>query len=168
MGKPVCGKFFRKDIRLQLFYSGMWGVIGQPNRSCEFMNNIIMGTDLLLNIPSNSYSLFHYLETQLVHRHTHRVVRGSLLLCGRPDGRLSALTSMETSVCLSINQASSIQSIGGTCESVTIVSGELLSLSRFFVHRNVHNYRNLHYFNILYLGSQSVSTSFKQESNLFG
>lgn len=63
MCKPVCGKFFRKDIRLQLFYSGMWGVIGQPNRSCEFMNNIIMGTDLLLNIPSNSYSLFHYLET---------------------------------------------------------------------------------------------------------
>lgn len=56
----------------------------------------------------------------LVHRHTHRVVRGSLLLCGRPDGRLSALTSLETSVCLSINQASSIQSIGGTCESVTI------------------------------------------------
>mmetsp|Transcript_11734 Transcript_11734/g.25753 ORF Transcript_11734/g.25753 Transcript_11734/m.25753 type:complete len:726 (+) Transcript_11734:2053-4230(+) len=56
----------------------------------------------------------------LVHRHTHRVLRGSLLLCGRPDGRLSALTSLETSVCLSINQASSIQSIGGTCESVTI------------------------------------------------
>lgn len=56
----------------------------------------------------------------LVHRHTHRVVRGSLLVCGRPDGRLSALTSLETSVCLSINQASSIQSIGGTCESVTI------------------------------------------------
>ena len=71
-----------------------------------------------------------------MHRHTHRVVRGSLLLCGRPDGRLSALTSMETSVCLSINQASSIQSIGGTCESVTIVSGERLSLSRFFVHHN--------------------------------
>lgn len=33
---------------------------------------------------------------------------------------MSALTSLETSVCLSINQASSIQSIGGTCESVTI------------------------------------------------
>ena len=25
----------------------------------------------------------------LVHRHTHRVVRGSLFCCGRPDGRLS-------------------------------------------------------------------------------
>ena len=56
----------------------------------------------------------------LVHRHTHRVVRGSLLVCGRPDGRLMALTSAEATVCLSINQASSIQSIGGTCESVTI------------------------------------------------
>ena len=31
----------------------------------------------------------------LVHRHTHRVVRGSLLVCGRPDGRLPALTSLE-------------------------------------------------------------------------
>lgn len=56
----------------------------------------------------------------LVHRHTHRVVRGSLLVCGRPDGRLSALTSLEATVCLSINQASSIQSIGGTCESITV------------------------------------------------
>mmetsp|Transcript_5059 Transcript_5059/g.10661 ORF Transcript_5059/g.10661 Transcript_5059/m.10661 type:complete len:1565 (-) Transcript_5059:323-5017(-) len=56
----------------------------------------------------------------LVHRHTHRVVRGSLLVCGRPDGRLSALTSLEASTCLSVNQASSIQSIGGTCESITI------------------------------------------------
>lgn len=53
----------------------------------------------------------------LVHRHTHRVVRGSLLVCGRPDGRLSALTSAEAMVCLSVSQASSIQSIGGTCES---------------------------------------------------
>ena len=88
----------------------------------------------------------------LVHRHTHRVVRGSLLICGRPDGRLPALTSLEgvyiaqrifllllhrctshqfylttsfhpyppASTCLSVNQASSIQSLGGTCESITI------------------------------------------------
>jgi len=52
----------------------------------------------------------------LVHRHTHRVVRGSLLVCGRPDGRLAALTTLEASTCLAVNQASSIQSIGGTCE----------------------------------------------------
>lgn len=56
----------------------------------------------------------------LVHRHTHRVVRGSLLVCGRPDGRLSALSTAEAAVCLSVNQASSIQSLGGTCESITI------------------------------------------------
>ena len=41
----------------------------------------------------------------LVHRHTHRVVRGALLVCGRPDGRLSALSSLEATVCLSVNQA---------------------------------------------------------------
>lgn len=55
-----------------------------------------------------------------MHRHTHRVVRGTLLVCGRPDGRLSALSTAEASVCLSVNQASSIQSLGGTCESITI------------------------------------------------
>jgi hypothetical protein len=56
----------------------------------------------------------------LVHRHTHRVVRGTLFVCGRPDGRLSALSTAEQAVCLSVNQASSIQSHGGTCESITI------------------------------------------------
>ena len=56
----------------------------------------------------------------LVHRMTHRVVRGGLLACGRPDGRLMALTSAEASVCLSVNQASSILSIGATLESLTI------------------------------------------------
>jgi hypothetical protein len=55
-----------------------------------------------------------------VHRHTHRVVRGSLVVCGRPDGRLSALSTAEAAVCLSVCQASSIQSLGGTCESITI------------------------------------------------
>ena len=55
-----------------------------------------------------------------VHRHTHRVVRGTLVICGRPDGRLSALSTAEAAVCLSVNQASSIQSLGGTCESITI------------------------------------------------
>jgi hypothetical protein len=32
----------------------------------------------------------------------------------------TALTTAEASVCLAVNQASSIQSIGGTCESITI------------------------------------------------
>lgn len=56
----------------------------------------------------------------LVHCHTHRIVRGTLLLTGRPDGRLSAFTSAEATICLLINQASSIQSMGGTSESITI------------------------------------------------
>lgn len=55
-----------------------------------------------------------------VHRHTHRVVRGTLFVCGRPDGRLSALSSAEAAVCLAFNQTSSIQSCGGVCESISI------------------------------------------------
>ncbi|CAJ1406744.1 unnamed protein product [Effrenium voratum] len=56
----------------------------------------------------------------LVHRMTHRVVRGTLLACGRPDGRLISLSGAEQAVCLAVNQASSIQSMGETCESLTI------------------------------------------------
>ena len=40
----------------------------------------------------------------LVHRHTHRVTRGSLLAIGRPDGRLNSLTTAEAACCLSLNQ----------------------------------------------------------------
>lgn len=75
----------------------------------------------------------------LVHRHTHRVVRGSLLICGRPDGRLPALTSLEASTCLSVNQASSIQSLGGTCESITIGHNKSkLPLSHKAIHLKSH------------------------------
>ena len=56
----------------------------------------------------------------LVHRHTHRVVRGSLLAVGRPDGRTNSLTTAEAACALSVSQASSIQNLGVTCESVTI------------------------------------------------
>jgi hypothetical protein len=56
----------------------------------------------------------------LVHRHTHRVVRGCLLAIGRPDGRLNALASAENTVCLSLSQASSIQNYGVTCESISV------------------------------------------------
>jgi hypothetical protein len=48
------------------------------------------------------------------------VVRGSLLAVGRPDGRLNALASAESAVCLAVNQASSIQTFGVTCESFTL------------------------------------------------
>lgn len=75
----------------------------------------------------------------LVHRHTHRVVRGSLFICGRPDGRLTALTTLEASTCLAINQASSIQSLQGTCESITIGHNKTklpLSKKAIFLERN--------------------------------
>ncbi len=41
-------------------------------------------------------------------------------MLGRPDGRLSALTSAEVATALSLSQACCIQSLGGTCESITI------------------------------------------------
>ena len=74
---------------------------------------------LSYSIASVSVSSGNPLD-HLVHRHTHRVVRGALLAVGRPDGRLNALTSAENTICLSVNQASSIQNFGVTCESITI------------------------------------------------
>jgi len=75
----------------------------------------------------------------LVHRHTHRVVRGALLVVGRPDGRLSALTTAEATTSLSLSQASSIQSFGGTCESITIGhSPYKLPLSKHGIYLNRH------------------------------
>jgi hypothetical protein len=60
-------------------------------------------------------------------------------VCGRPDGRLAALTSLEATTCLSVNQASSIQSLGGTCESVTIGHNPYkLPLSARAVFLNAH------------------------------
>ena len=70
----------------------------------------IAGLNVISGNPSDHF----------VHRHTHRVVRGTLFVCGRPDGRLSALSSAEASVCLAFNQTSSIQSHGGVCESISI------------------------------------------------
>ena len=75
----------------------------------------------------------------LVHRFTHRVVRGTLAIFGRPDGRLSALSTAEASVCLAVNQASSIQSWGGTCESITLGHNPFkldLSLNGIFLKRH--------------------------------
>ena len=70
----------------------------------------------------------------LVHRHTHRVVRGCLLAVGRPDGRLNALTASENTTCLSVNQASSIQNMGVTCESLTLGHNPFkLPLSKYAV-----------------------------------
>ena len=48
----------------------------------------------------------------LVHRHTHRVVRGALLAVGRPDGRMHSLASAEAATLLSVKQVSSTQSLG--------------------------------------------------------
>lgn len=44
----------------------------------------------------------------------------TLVVCGQPDGQLWALPTAEQAVCLLVNQASGIQSHGGTCESIMI------------------------------------------------
>lgn len=77
---------------------------------CFAVSYSIAGLNVLSGNPTDHF----------VHRHTHRVVRGTLAVFGRADGRLSALSTAEASSCLSCNQASSIQSWGGTCESITI------------------------------------------------
>ena len=74
----------------------------------------------------------------LVHRHTHRVVRGSLLAVGRPDGRLNALTSAENTVCLSLSQASSIQNYGVTCEVRRIATRTCRMLRSCHAHATPH------------------------------
>ena len=56
----------------------------------------------------------------LVHRYTHRVVRGSLLAVGRPDARLNALTSADSATCLSVSQACAINNLNANCEAITL------------------------------------------------
>lgn len=55
-----------------------------------------------------------------LHRYVHRITRGTLIACGRPDGRLEALTSADASICLAMSQASSIQSMNATAEIFTV------------------------------------------------
>ncbi|XP_075265540.1 uncharacterized protein LOC142357936 [Convolutriloba macropyga] len=79
----------------------------------------------------------------LVHRLTHRIARGTLLAVGRPDGRLSALSSAENAALLSVSQASSIQNLGhACCESLTIGHNAFkLPLSKFAVFLPSHRPR---------------------------
>jgi hypothetical protein len=56
----------------------------------------------------------------LVHRMAHRTVRGCLFACGRPDGRLAALSALEVATCRSINQIVSTISKTSGCECLTI------------------------------------------------
>ena len=74
---------------------------------------------LLHSIASISVASGNAID-HLVHRHTHRVVRGSLLAVGRPDARLNALTSADSATCLSVNQACAIVNLKATCEAITI------------------------------------------------
>ena len=56
----------------------------------------------------------------LVHRFTHRVVRGLLIAVGRPDGRLFALTKAESWVLMALQQCKSIVHLMSPPEILTI------------------------------------------------
>ena len=56
----------------------------------------------------------------LIHRMAHRIVRGCLFACGRPDGRLAALSGLEGVVCQTINDIGSISSLGSCPEIISI------------------------------------------------
>jgi hypothetical protein len=56
----------------------------------------------------------------LVHRFTHRVVRGLLIAVGRPDGRLFALTKAESWVLMALQQCKSIVHLLSPPEILTV------------------------------------------------
>ena len=56
----------------------------------------------------------------LVHRFTHRVVRGLLVAVGRPDGRLFALTKAESWVLMALQQCKSIVHLMSPPEILTV------------------------------------------------
>ena len=56
----------------------------------------------------------------LAHRMSHRLVRGSLFACGRPDGRLAALSASEGAVCHCVNYIASVMMSGSRSEIITI------------------------------------------------
>jgi hypothetical protein len=71
-------------------------------------------------------------QDELVHDHTHRIVRGSLLYLGVPDGRCSQKQrSEESAVILAGRQASGIQNLGSGPEVVLVGSNPLIASSGF-------------------------------------
>ncbi len=56
----------------------------------------------------------------LVHRFCHRVVRGTLIAVGRPDGRLSRVTKCEAWTLLAVQQAKAIASLGCPPEVLSV------------------------------------------------
>ena len=56
----------------------------------------------------------------LVHRHTHRVVRGALLAVGRPDGRLNALPRAENTSASRSTRRRRSRTWASRCESFTL------------------------------------------------
>lgn len=59
-------------------------------------------------------------QDHMVHRFGHRVVRGTLVLIGRPDGRLPELKSGENAALMTAKQAKGVQNLGVGAEVVTI------------------------------------------------
>lgn len=59
-------------------------------------------------------------QDSAAHRFTHRVVRGSLMVLGRPDGRVAALARKEAACLHAAMQGAAIQNLGVGCETVSV------------------------------------------------
>jgi hypothetical protein len=97
---------------------------------------------LLTNYVSKLFSLSHGITSleihganpndELIHDHTHRVVRGSLLYLGVPDGRCSEKQrSEENAVLLAGRQANGIQNLGAGPEIMLVGSNPVIACSGF-------------------------------------
>jgi len=79
-----------------------------------------------------------------VHRFTHRVVRGLLIACGRPDGRLCCLSKSEATLLLSCKQAAFIQNPSYHGLSSTGFGPEIVTVGHH--HYYYHNHHNNHHY----------------------
>lgn len=59
-------------------------------------------------------------KDHMLHRFGHRITRGTLVLLGRPDGRMDALKNAESNVLMTAKQAKGVQNYGIGAEVVTI------------------------------------------------
>lgn len=59
-------------------------------------------------------------DDHMLHRFGHRIVRGTLVLLGRPDGRLESLRDAESNVLMTAKQAKGVRNFGMGAEVVAI------------------------------------------------
>mmetsp|Transcript_74697 Transcript_74697/g.200059 ORF Transcript_74697/g.200059 Transcript_74697/m.200059 type:complete len:1216 (+) Transcript_74697:161-3808(+) len=121
---------------LPLFFSIILRIIqGRPLTARLGKRTIVIGDVPYVNQLIESYVSKMFAESysiasvechganavdHLVHRFTHRVVRGLLIAVGRPDGRLFSLTKAESWVLMSLQQCKSIVHLLSPPEIITV------------------------------------------------